>query len=311
MTNSFKSILRRPAVGGLAWMSLVLLTACGNASTGGSQVVASVGRDEITETQVNNALQRQQGIRPDQVAQASRKAVSNLVEQTIVMQKARDLKLDRDERVMQSIEATKREVIVGAYLDRIADGAGKPSDKDIHAYYDENPALFGQRKIYTFDDVVVDVAPAQHKEVQAQLSRLRSALEIGDYLKSHQIPARSTHQTQGAESLPMLLLKRVAILTPGQGLIVSNDQGLRVLLLDAIRDAPLSEEQARPAIVAYLTTQSRRQAVQKELASLQAGAKVAYFGKYADLAASAPATSASGVAAGVPVASAETASAAR
>ena len=32
-------------------------------------------------------------------------------------------------------------------------------------------------------------------------------------------------------------------------------------------------------------TQNKRQAVEKELASLHAGAKVAYFGKYADMAA--------------------------
>jgi len=309
MTSDFDSATPRRAIHVLLMTCVATLAACGNAGSGGSQVVAAVGSDEITETQVNHALERQANVRPDQVEGASRKAVMGLVEQTVVLQKARDLKLDRDERVMQNIEAAKRELIVSAYLDRIAEGAGKPSEKDIRTYYDDNPELFSQRRIYTFQDVVVDATPAQRKDVQAQLALLKSAPEIGEYLKAKQIPARSSQSTQAAESIPLLLLKRVAMLKPGQGLIVSNDGGLRILLLSAAQDSPMTEEQARPVIAAYLAAQNKRQAVQKELASLQASAKVAYFGKYADMAASAPTGVASASLAGVPVASVGPASA--
>lgn len=309
MTNGLDSAAPRRAIHVLLMACMTALAACGNAGSGGSQVVASVGSDEITETQVNRALERQANVRPDQVEDASRKAVTGLVEQTVVLQKARDLKLDRDERVMQNIEAAKRELIVTAYLDRIAEGAGKPSEKDIQTYYDDNPELFSQRRIYTFQDVAVDATPAQRQDVQAQLALLKSAPEIGEYLKAKQIPARSSQSTQAAENIPLLLLKRVAMLKPGQGLIVSNDGRLRILLLSAAQPSPMTEEQARPVIAAYLVAQNKRQAVKKELASLQAAAKVAYFGKYADLAASAPIGMASTPPAGLPVASAGPASA--
>ena len=311
MTNGLLIATPRKAIHALLMTCVAALAACGNAGSGGSQVVASVGGDEITETQVNHALERQANVRADQVEGASRKAVSGLVEQTIVLQKAHDLKMDRDERVMQNIEAAKRELIVSAYLDRIAEGAGKPSEKDVQAYYDENPELFSQRRIYTFQDILVNATPAQRQDVQAQLALLKSAPEIGEYLKAKQIPARSTQSTQPAENIPMLLLKRVAMLKVGQGLIVSNDDGLRILLLNAAQDAPLTEEQARPVIGTYLSAQNKRLAVQKELASLQASAKVAYFGKYADMAASAPGRAASTPPTGVPVASADPASASR
>jgi EpsD family peptidyl-prolyl cis-trans isomerase len=309
MTNGFDNAAPRRAIHALLMAGVATLAACGNAGSGGSQVVASVGSDEITETQVNHALEHQANVRPDQAAAVSRKAVSGLVEQAIVLQKARDLKIDRDERVMQNVEAMKRELIVAAYLDRIADGAAKPSEKDIQKYYDENPELFSQRRIYTFQDVVVDATPAQRKDVQAQLALLKTAPEIGEYLKARQIPARSSQSTQAAESIPLMLLKRVALLKPGQGLIVSNDGGLRILMLNAALDSPMTEEQARPGIGAFLVAQNKRQVVQKELASLQAGAKVAYFGKYADMAASAPTGGAPASSAGVPVASAGPASA--
>ena len=311
MTIGLNSATPRVGVGALLLACLVTLTACGNAGTGGSQVVASVGSDEITETQVNRALERQAGVRPDQVDGASRKAVSNLVEQSIVLQKAHDLKLDRDERVMQNIEAAKRELVVSAYLNRIAEGAAKPTDKDIQAYYDDNPNLFGKRRVYTFQELAIDVQPSQFKDVETQLAQFKSAADIGAYLKERKIPTRGKQTTLSAENIPLALLARVAALVPGQGLIVSNEGGMRVLLLNEFHDAPMTPEQARPVIGTFLVTQGRRQAVQKELASLQTNARVAYFGKYADMAASAPAGPAASSAMGVPVASVGAASAAQ
>jgi len=123
--------------------------------------------------------------------------------------------------------------------------------------------------------------------MQADLAQMKSAAEITDYLKAKQIPVKATQSTSAAENLPMQLLKRVSSLKPGQGLIVSAPGGFHILLLVAAQDSPVTEEQARPTITAYLMTQNKRQAVEKELASLHAGAKVAYFGKYADMAASA------------------------
>lgn len=295
MTIGFQEAMRRRLVGALAVCFVATLPACGGAGSGGSQVVATVDGDEITETQVNHALERQANLKPEQVEGASRQAVSGLVEQAIVLQKAHDLKLDRDDRVMQNIEAMKRELIVNAYVSRIAEGAGKPAGKDIQAYFDANPALFSQRRIYTFQDLTVDAPVAQVKKMESDLTQLKSAPEIADYLKTRQIPVHSTQTTLPAENVPQALLVRVAQLKVGQGVIVSNGDGLRILMLLAAQDSPVAEDKAAPAIAAYLTTQNKRQAIQKELASLHATAKVAYFGKYADLAASAPAAAASTV----------------
>ena len=293
MTIGSDGAISRKALGALVMASLAALAACSHSGAGGSQVVASVGSDEITETQVNHALERTPNLKPDQVDGASRKAVSGLVEQTIVLQKARDLKLDRDERVMQNIEAAKRELIVNAYISRIADGAAKPTDKEVDAYFEANPQLFAQRRIYSFQELAIEVPAAQAKDIQAQLTQLKSAQEIADFLKTKQIPVRSSQSTLAAENVPQALLKRVAAMKTGQGLIVSNDGGLRILLLLATQDSPVDEDKARPTIAAYLLTQNKRQAVQREVASLQAAAKVSYFGKYADLAASAPAAATS------------------
>ena len=289
-------LARRSA--GLILVVAAVLSGCGAKDGGGpTQVIAKVSGEEITELQVNQALERQPGLKPDQVEPVSRKVVAGLVEQEIVLQKARDLKLDRDQRVVQNVEALKREVIARAYLDRISEGATKPSQKEAQAYFDENPALFKQRRIYTFQELSVQASEAQRAGIEAQLTSLKSPADLEAYLKAKQIAARTERSTVAAENIPLPLLQRVSELKVGQGLIVPANGGLRIVLLLGVQDSPVTEEQARPAINAYLLNLRKRKAVEKELSSLRAAAKVEYFGKYADLAASGasagPATSAS------------------
>jgi EpsD family peptidyl-prolyl cis-trans isomerase len=266
---------------------VLLLTACGGkAPSGPTQVVATVSGEEITELQVNQALERQQGLKPDQVEAVSRKLVTGLVDQEIILQKARDLKMDRDQRVVQNVEASKREIIVRAYLERIAEGTAKPTPKEIQAYFEENPALFKERRVYTFQEVAVQTTDAQRAAIEKQLTTLKSPAELEAYLKEQKIPARSERSTTAAENIPLPLLQRISTLKNGQGLILPANGGLRIILLLGSQDAPVAEDKAGPAISAFLLSQRKRQNVEKEVVSLRTSAKVEYFGKYADLAAS-------------------------
>lgn len=276
-----------------AVVASVALAGCGNKDTAAvpTQVVAKVGGEEITEMQLNAVLERQPGLKADQVEPVSRKVVTSLVDQEIVLQKARDLKLDRDQRVVQQIESLKRDAISRAYLDRIADGATKPSPAEVQTYYDENPALFKQRRVYSFQEFTVQATPAQKADIEAQLTSLKSPAELETYLKSKQLAVRTERSTVAAENVPLPMLQRVAAMSPGQGLIVPANGGLRVMLMLGAQESPVALEAARPAINAYLLNIRKRQTIEKEMAALRTGAKIEYFGKYADLAASAAAAS--------------------
>lgn len=277
----------------------VALAGCNSKEAGGpSQVVANVNGEEITELQVNQALERQENLKPDQLESLSRKVVAALVQQEIVLRKAREVKIDREQRVVQNVEALKRDAVSRAYLERIAEGAARPSPKDVQTYFEGNPALFTQRKIYTFQEISVQVAEAQKAEIETLISTLKSPTELEGFLKTKQIPARSERTTAAAENLPLPLLQRISVLKPGQGLILPAIGGLRVVLLLNAQESPTTEEQARPAIATYLMNQNKRKAVEMELVSLRTATKVEYFGKYADLAASAVSA---GLAASAPV----------
>jgi EpsD family peptidyl-prolyl cis-trans isomerase len=274
--------------------TLTLLTSCSRSDSAGiTQAVAKVNKEEITELQVNQVLERQRGLKPEQVEAASQRAVVALVDQEIVYQKARELKLDREPRVVQGIEAAKRELISRAYLERVAEGAAAPTPEDVRIYYDGKPALFKERRIYNLQELTVEAAPEQRAELESQLKALKSPAELQAFLKERQLRVRNERSTVAAENLPLALVERLAAVKPGTGIVLPAADGVRLILVIAIQDAPVTLEQARPAIEVFLSNDRKRQAIDKEMQSLRSSATITYLGKFKGLPASATAGMAS------------------
>jgi len=135
----------------LTAISLALLVAgCGEKEEAvASQTAVKVNKDEITVHQINFVLQQQRGLRPEQTDEASRQILERLIDQEVTLQRAEDLKVDRDPRVVQALEAARREIISRAYLEKVGENAPQPLPDEIRKYYEDKPALFSQRRIYS------------------------------------------------------------------------------------------------------------------------------------------------------------------
>ena len=91
------------------------------------QTAAKVNKEEITVSQINQVLGQQRALPAEQAASAAGVALERLIDQELALQKASDQKLDREPRVMQQIEAARREIISRAYVEKIGEGAPKPT----------------------------------------------------------------------------------------------------------------------------------------------------------------------------------------
>ena len=76
-----------------------------------SQTAAKVNKEEITVHQINLVMGQQRALPPEQAASASGQILERLIDQELALQKAGEQKLDRDPRVMQQLEAARREII--------------------------------------------------------------------------------------------------------------------------------------------------------------------------------------------------------
>jgi EpsD family peptidyl-prolyl cis-trans isomerase len=281
----------------------VLLAGCGEKKDkAATQTAARVNKDEITVHQINQVLQQQRNLRPEQADAASRQILERLVDQQLALQKADDLKIDRDPRVVQQVEAAKREILARAYLEKVGEAAPRPTPEEIKKYYDEKPALFRERRVYSIQEIAIEAKPEQVGELREQLSGAKNINEFIEYLKAKEFRFSGNQAVRAAEQLPLASLDAFARLKDGQAILVPNANGVQVVLLAGSRSQPVSEEQARPAIEQYLLNERKRKLVEEDIKALRAAAKVEYLGKFAEPAASAPAGGAPALPAAAPAA---------
>lgn len=271
-------------------LAVALVSACGGkGDVPASVVVAKVNKVEVTQAQVDQLLQQQRNLRPDQQDAAGRQVVDRLVDQLLVLQKADETKLDRDPRVMQMIEGARREVLIRAYLERVSEAALKPSAEDVKKYYDEKPNLFRERRVFNLQELAIEVRPDQLPELRDKLAAASNIETFVEYLKASGLRFTGNQAVRAAEQLPSNALEAISRMKDGQAMLVPGPTGAQVLVLAGSRAQPATEEQARPAIEQYLLGERKRKLVEDAMKELRAPAKIEYLGKYATGAASAPA----------------------
>ena len=274
----------------LSWAGVAVclfIAGCGKSADAPTQVAARVNKDEISVHQINQVLQRQQGIKPEQAEAASRQILERLIDQEVAVQKAEELKLDREPRVMQAIQASRNEIVARAYAERMAESTAKPTADEVQAYYDSKPALFSQRRMYQLQEVQVQGPPEQMAALRTKVQAATSIKEVTDFINSAGLPARASQSTAAAESLPLPLVDQFARMKPGQALFLPAQGGARIVVVASVQPAPMSLEQARPVVEQALSNERRREAVEADLKALRKASKVEYLGRFAAQAASA------------------------
>ncbi len=274
----------------VAAMAVVLLSGCGqkkdvaSADGSGSDVVAKVNGDELTAGQLTIALQKQRGMRPDAGDAASKQVLDQLIDEQIVAQKAVTAKLDKDPKVVQQIEAARRDILARRFIEAAAETAGKPADDAVQKFYDSRPTLFAQRKVYTLQRLDIQAPDERRAEVDAHIQSLKSAAELTDWLKSQKLVFTAKQEQDASEQLPPTVLEKLATLKEGESMAVPSQFGVSALTLVSSASAPKTLADARPAIEQYLSGQGRRDVIMNLQKSIRDGAKIEYEGRFAALA---------------------------
>ena len=271
------------------WLGVVALaltaalTGCGEKKEKPAlQTAAKVNKEEITVSQIQQVLNAQRAAVPAaQAASAESLALERLIDQELALQKASDQKLDREPRVMQQIEAARREIIARAYVEKIGDGAPKATPAEVKAYYEKHPALFSNRRIYNLQEVDIEFPPEKQDAVKAALQAAKTFPIFLEYLKGNGFVFKGTEGVRSAEQLPLASVDQFAALKDGQAVFVARPTGARVIHLVGSRSQPVNLDRATPAIEQYLLNERKRKLIADDIRALRGAAKIDYVGNYA------------------------------
>jgi len=279
MLRSAPRIKARSIVAAVA--AALVLAACGGESGDkpASQTAAKVNGDEITVHQINAEIQRANIPASANTEALSKRILDGLVDQQLLVQQATEMKLHRDPQVLALIEAARRQILSQAYLERAASG-WTPSADDIKAFFEKNPDLFQNRRVYSFRDFVFERSQLT-KELAAKLSAAKSPADVGSVLRAANIRFREGNSTRPAEALPIEALPRIAKINKGDSVVFSDQNLSSVMVLLDYVEQPVNLQQATPLITQFLTNNRKKETAQAKMKELRDKAKIEYVGNFA------------------------------
>jgi len=264
-----------------ALILFLTLAACGGSGEKGkTQVVARVNGEEVTVHQLNQVLSTmgpEAGANP---AEANKSALESIINQTIGVQAALKMKLDRDPAIMQAIESTKRRVLLDAYLGRSLQKTAAPTPSEVHEYFSQHPELFANRRIYVFNQLTAKAGKESLSSLISKVAGVNQMSEFVAWLKEKGVDYNLVSDVKPSEQLPMAMLAHMQKLKIGDIGYLSATDGVVVMEVLQIIEKPLTEQQAQPLIERYLANQKQMVAAQKMLQEMRANAQVEYLGEF-------------------------------
>ncbi|HJV27113.1 MAG TPA: EpsD family peptidyl-prolyl cis-trans isomerase [Aromatoleum sp.] len=258
-------------------LAIVVLSACSKGEADGKpafEIVAKVNEQEIQANELNSMVAN--GAPPGSEDGA---VLERLIDQELMVQQARERNLDRDPRVLKSFEAAQREILARAYLEQVTEQISPPTAKEVAAFYAAHPELFAKRRIYSLEEVEIDLPAGRFEELRALARPTASLQEVTDWLTGERIVFRLTNSVTPAEQLPFDSLKGFARMKDGQMVLTQTPGGALLVRLAASRTAPLNETSARPMIERYLINARKVALAKAEVERLRGRARIEYPAK--------------------------------
>ncbi len=257
------------------------LTACGSDEKKEvGQVAANVNGHEITIYQINQVLAHATGVTEANLAQARHEILDKLIDQELAVTKATDAKLDRSPEVVMALDAARREILAKAYYEQVANSAvGVESDK-VKSYFDDHPALFSNRRIYSMVDIAFKSDDKAVALVKNMVASNKPMQEIAQALKANGTLFEAHNYNSPAEKLSLEMLPSIAKLSDGQTGVVLAGPVVHVINVIKSQQAPVTFEVASPMIQKYLSSADKQALVAAEMKRLKDTAKIEYVGEF-------------------------------
>lgn len=285
--NSTSDRARAPQQAAAVLLVLLALAGCSKGTQKPGQALASVNGEEVTVLQLNEELQRS-NVPAQQQEAASKQLLESLIDRQLLLSEATKEKLDRDPKVVQSIERAKALIIAQAYMQKHLPPPTKPSAAEVSEYYAKNPVFFANRKLLEMRQLVVatkDLSP----ELKAVLDANKSLDEVASWMEAHKVQFSRAQVARATSDLPPEMSAKVLSLPKGQLFIVREGERSVIIAVTDVKDAPVTEQAAAPQIEQFLAAQRSKAAAAAEMARLRAAAKIEYLNKAANEGGAAPA----------------------
>ncbi|WP_229487748.1 EpsD family peptidyl-prolyl cis-trans isomerase [Pseudoduganella lutea] len=273
-----KPLFQRKLLCAAMVLAAASLAACGDkAEKKPGQAMVNVNGQEITVLQLNEELSRA-NVPAAQQETARKRVLEALIDRQLLEAEALKEKLDRDPKVMQTIERAKSTIVAQAYLQKRIGTPTRPSKTEVEQYFNQNPQFFANRKLFDMRQLVLPTS-ALTDELKGVIDSSKSMDVVAAWLDEHKVKYGRGQLARSSQELPPELTSKLSTMPKGQLFIIREGERSLLMTVNDIKDAPVSIEQATPQIEQFLVNKKNKEAAEAEVKRLRATAKIEYLNK--------------------------------
>ncbi|MBV8683436.1 MAG: hypothetical protein JO111_11210 [Caulobacteraceae bacterium] len=244
-----------------------VLGACNNgAKTPTGQVVATVGRQEITMRDVRAELGNYNAPDAKTLKVAETAAIRNIVGRSIVADEARKEGLEKTPDFALAKQRAIDALLVQSLQQKIVSQVPQATKDEAQRFVDANPDMFAQRKIYVLDQL--QMRRPTDPAILTALEPLKTFDQIQALLTQDKIPFQRTTAGLDALTADPRLLAAIQKLPPGELFVLPAGQLITVNQIKDTRIEPVPADKAVPLAQQIVTKQRTEEAVRRRFQQL-------------------------------------------
>jgi EpsD family peptidyl-prolyl cis-trans isomerase len=256
---------------------VVLLAACERQSqSSAGEWVARWDSGSVSQAELDWGFQQAGKLDSEPPDKARARALESLINQKLIASAAERIGLARTPDVEFEEAFVRRQVLVRAFAETLGTHIPKPPSQTVADYYQRNPQLFSQRRVYQLQEIYVQANEAQSQAIRDQLSKSASLTEMAGWINEQDMHGTVMNGLKPAEQLPEAVRNQLAKMSVGQAALFPAKNGVTVVQVQHIEAHPLSLEQATPIIEKLLVAIKQKENFDTELRKLRDAVKIEY-----------------------------------
>lgn len=254
------------------------IASCGNGGAPKGQVVAKVGKDEVTLLDLQGELAGFRAPNAEVRKAAERQALNSIIQRKLLAQAAEEKKIDKSPEFARLRERTNEALLVRTWQDQLVRAVPTPSLDEAQKFINEHPDIYGARKRLTIDGIRF-TAP-NDPTLAAALKPLNTLDEVRALLTERKIAFTGGAGELDAFAVDPRLVEQLMKLKPAEVFVLPQNNAVLVGSIVSMRTDPVPNDLAIRHATNYLKQTRVQETVQRQFGSVvQAGLKEVQYAK--------------------------------
>jgi EpsD family peptidyl-prolyl cis-trans isomerase len=267
--------MRKQIIGTL--VIALAVTSCQKKPTG--QSVAVVNGEEITASELNDALTSDNMLAGTDAKQARAAELQKLVDRKLIVQQAKSEGLDKSPEFLNQQRRSTEDLLINLLISRQANTRQVPTADEIAKFEASHPGMFAKREIWTLNQLVYPLP--KDAAVTAKIAAAKTLDEVAQALTGAGIQFTKATKQFDSAMLPPNLYAQLSNLAPGEPFIAPGSDRAVASVITARQPAALSPDQQRQLALGAMKREQVGQMLGQRVKELKAKAKIEYQPGYA------------------------------